>query len=788
MKYSGRMQSQHGFSLLEVLVAIVVFAVGLLAIASLQGNLMQSGSDAKARTVATSLAEAQVEQLRTFLEDDDYDAVAGSTEAVTEGGVEFQRSTQITDYYYQVTAAEPDGQLVAGTDPDTGTADIKLATVTVSWCDAEAGSGCNPADLSTDPNTVVVEDVIGRSLSPVGSAKALSELTPSDPPRLPYTPGEAPNTISIDLEDGSKKESPQPTLETTRGGSTESEAEKVSTVTRIESIVYNTLDSGEVSVQRQEFLAANCTCATGEDTELSAEQNIGHTPIFWDGNDWVGRVKDENKPVGHFPGFSSSETQRGVLCRDCCRDHHDSAAGTTFTHVNQAGDEVEVEVAKFNPFRDSANTGDHDHFDGALDQPVTSGAYLEACRFARVDGRMLVTTDFRLESLQVLPGTTDPASDPQPFEGWIDDYRNYVKDFVEIYATEVATGVSAGTLDYPAEQPQQDDSTTAEECDGPLPCGDETAYGNRTSPVDGNPDPGLPSFDDVPSSTETRQLVGRAIYLDYLHPILQDRINCRLGNSDPATNDNCDDRQDVSGEPLFPILPFFEVNLALQANWAVVGDDLINVSDEPVASTFDSATFNRGTTTLNDSNAADSDAIASIEQGNVGLTDTHDITPFDCTDPSRLIIDRLTYEGPGTAASGLTVSGCLNIDATLIEGDVIAPSDVEVTDAFGNDCGTTLGDNFFECRIKNIAVGADDGSNVIVVSNYSTNQTDVQVCLGPFLDESGNATFEGGTVDGTGKNETTTFDFGENDQSHELDMKFVNQATGSENCPSGQLK
>lgn len=784
MKYSGRMQSQRGFSLLEVLVAIVVFAVGLLAIASLQGNLMQSGSDAKARTVATSLAEAQVEQLRTFLDDDDYDAVAGSTEAVTEGGVEFQRSTQITDYYYQVTATEPDGQLVAGTDPDTGTADVKLATVTVSWCDAQAGSDCDPADLDTDPNTVVVEDVVGRSLSPVGSAKALSELTPSDPPRLPYSPGEAPNTISIDLdEDGTKKESPQPTLETTRGGSSESEAENVSTVTRLESIVFNTLNNEEVSIQRQEFLVANCTCETGADpdTNIPAEQKIGHTPIFWAGNDWVGRIKDEGKPVGHFPGFSSSDTQRGVLCRDCCRDHHDSDAGTTFTHVNQAGDEVEIEVAKFNPFRDSGNTGDHDHFDGSLTDPVDSGSYLEACRFARVDGRMQITTDFRLESLQVLPGTTDPASDPQPFADWIDDYRDYVTDFVEIYAEAVATD----SVNYPAETPRQDDPSTPE-VEGPLPSGDETTYGSRTS-ESGEDDPGLPSFDDKPQS-EARQLVARAIYMDFLHPILQDRINCRLGNSDAAANDNCDEDRDVSGEPILPILPFFEVNVALQANWAVVGDDLINVSDEPVASTFDNAEFNRGEVTLNDSNAANSDAIASIEQGNVGLTDTHDITPFDCTDSSRLVIDRLTYEGPGTVTSGLTVSGCLNIDASLIEGDVIAPSDVEVTDAFGNDCGTTLGDNFFECRIKNIAEGADDGSNVIVVSNYSTNQTDVQVCLGPFLDETGNSTFEGGTVDGSGKNETTTFDFGENDQSHELDMKFVNQTTGSENCPSGQLK
>ena len=41
---------QKGFNLLEVLIGIAIFVIGMMALASLQGNLTRSASDANART------------------------------------------------------------------------------------------------------------------------------------------------------------------------------------------------------------------------------------------------------------------------------------------------------------------------------------------------------------------------------------------------------------------------------------------------------------------------------------------------------------------------------------------------------------------------------------------------------------------------------------------------------------------------------------------------------------------------------------------------------------------
>jgi len=55
---------QRGFTLVEVMIAILIFGVGLLAVASLQGVARKASYEAVQRTTATHLAESLLERMR----------------------------------------------------------------------------------------------------------------------------------------------------------------------------------------------------------------------------------------------------------------------------------------------------------------------------------------------------------------------------------------------------------------------------------------------------------------------------------------------------------------------------------------------------------------------------------------------------------------------------------------------------------------------------------------------------------------------------------------------------
>ena len=61
---SATVRRNHGFSMIDVLVAIVVLATGLLALAALQGALTRSSTDSRARAQIAAYADGLVDQLR----------------------------------------------------------------------------------------------------------------------------------------------------------------------------------------------------------------------------------------------------------------------------------------------------------------------------------------------------------------------------------------------------------------------------------------------------------------------------------------------------------------------------------------------------------------------------------------------------------------------------------------------------------------------------------------------------------------------------------------------------
>ncbi len=68
MNSSTRKRNSRGFTLIEVLIGILIFAIGMMALAKLQGNLARNSGDSNARTVATNIAEEMIEQCPRFPE------------------------------------------------------------------------------------------------------------------------------------------------------------------------------------------------------------------------------------------------------------------------------------------------------------------------------------------------------------------------------------------------------------------------------------------------------------------------------------------------------------------------------------------------------------------------------------------------------------------------------------------------------------------------------------------------------------------------------------------------
>ena len=61
---TAKMQKQRGFTLIEILVAMVVLAIGLLGLAGLQSTALQFTSSAYLRSQATSLAYDMADRMR----------------------------------------------------------------------------------------------------------------------------------------------------------------------------------------------------------------------------------------------------------------------------------------------------------------------------------------------------------------------------------------------------------------------------------------------------------------------------------------------------------------------------------------------------------------------------------------------------------------------------------------------------------------------------------------------------------------------------------------------------
>ena len=114
-------QSTKGFTLIEVLIAIVILSIGLLGMASLTVGIIKGNEVSNDLTMATTCAQDKVEDFQRL----DYSGIPATTATDTED------YNSITGYerYKRVTL----------TTVDSPAAGMKTVTVTVYW-DSDAHS------------------------------------------------------------------------------------------------------------------------------------------------------------------------------------------------------------------------------------------------------------------------------------------------------------------------------------------------------------------------------------------------------------------------------------------------------------------------------------------------------------------------------------------------------------------------------------------------------------------------------------------------------------------------
>jgi len=431
--------NSKGFSLIEVLIALLILSFGILAIAKLQGVMIKNSSNANQRTTAVSIAQQKIDDLKSFAhltvaesitepngditEIPDtwtsglaarllaYEHISGDSNlatftekggqispgTTTVGQTTYTLNWSVTDYWYDTalstaTTTEP-------TNPTPSTSDYKMVAVIVSWTD-EVG----------DDQTISLNTAIDSYRPALTSYSDNSNSTGDVGPKANYTPLPAPDVVPVSLESGGTKfkETSVPEPEVTK--------QDYATVVDFETVTYSNLN---IALRREQFVTAACSCSRNTSGSL-VEHEYGY--LKWDAEekqfiDAVYSVRNYHNDDEDFAGSDSINE-----CVICCRDGQYKVA-----------DPDDENIAQDQTFGFSD-----------VDQG-TSGQVDKICRLKKIDGIYRVVKPWKLIGFNIMPASYFDSSQTSSSSANITAYSSYVESVVRD-----ALGVnssSLGTLD-----------------------------------------------------------------------------------------------------------------------------------------------------------------------------------------------------------------------------------------------------------------------------------------------------------------------------------------------------
>jgi hypothetical protein len=214
MKHSI-IKPEKGIGLIEVLITTVVVAVGLLAVAALQGRFASNSGGSKTRSEALVLAEQKLESLKNNVTSTGYTALASGTESLAGITASFTRTWTITDVSPFRTGAPARKNISVqvgwdgnGDGDSTDKDEIVNVVTELAWNDpakaslyaASNGSGGSSSVASPRQNAsedAAAENVIGTGLEIVDLVPATTGSAGVDDRVQVTTPGASGHTITI---------------------------------------------------------------------------------------------------------------------------------------------------------------------------------------------------------------------------------------------------------------------------------------------------------------------------------------------------------------------------------------------------------------------------------------------------------------------------------------------------------------------------------------------------------------------------------------------------------------
>ena len=636
-------QSQ-GFSLIEVLVAVTILSVGLLALASLQIALVRASTATKAQSQALALAKDRLETLRS------YTTLAGYQNSITDqptpqsttvGGITYNLTWEITRFVYNQDV-DGDGTLEESGDQRFQAVADDTANETGATPTSSAGFVANNefkiikvssswAEPTGETSTVSLVDATG-AISPADSA--LIGKTPTTAlartiPVIINNPAADAMVIPIAISNGTNSAATNPKPQVVIGTST--------VETQFDVLTYANI-SGDTATaqQRVETIMVGCTC---DFSEAPASTVRGKRPTYWNGSRYVVPVAGTSAPLASAD--TQSATLQSARCDLCCRDHQDPVGATG---------------ALFSPLRATKVSGivtaAHPHFlDKAALSATTTGTYKEACRLIRIDGQWRVATDMNNDYFALLatgngttaatpiPDSTSVAGVPAVI-GAVGRYQKFVIDYLT--GRFITPSPSAGSAQATYNTVDTGGSTPAT-----LAAGVKYVLDNPASiTIPGN-------------ETSGKWLHSRGMYVDYLE---QDAVNAII---DAKADVACQVSTATMSTCILKLLPFTSINLSEIADWTPLSGALI-VTNFDYSTSLNSGDPVRAKVTTNASAAATISATSLARRSNTGLLDLSfdSISAYDDTklsdSQSFLIVAPFSGSGSGAGTSGtlpVTVTG-----------------------------------------------------------------------------------------------------------------------------------